>query len=130
MTVLTGNAPVPIGPYSQARQHADLLFISGQLPIDPATNKIPLTSDEQMHQVLRNLKAITEAAGATMQDVIKTTILVTDLAHFQQLNEIYSTYFASPYPARTTYQVAALPMNAHVEIEAIVSLPVVSYSLC
>ena len=122
MEISTPNAPAAVGPYSQARRHGDFLFISGQLPIDPASGKMPAEAEDQMRQVLANIQAIVTAAGATMSDVVKTTVLVTDLSKFKQLNEIYAGAFSKPCPARATYQVAALPMGAQVEIEAIAAI--------
>lgn len=119
MEISTPNAPAAVGPYSQARRHGDLLFISGQLPIEPVSGKMPADAEDQMRQVLANIQAIVTAAGATMADVLKTTVLVTDLSRFKQLNEIYAGAFPKPCPARATYQVAALPMGAQVEIEAV-----------
>jgi 2-iminobutanoate/2-iminopropanoate deaminase len=122
MEISTPNAPAAIGPYSQARRHGDLLFISGQLPIDPTTGTLPANAEQQMRQMLANIKAIVTAAGADMSAVLKTTVLVTDLSSFKRLNEIYAEAFSAPYPARATFQVAALPMGAQVEIEAVVAL--------
>lgn len=119
MEISTSNAPAAVGPYSQARRHGDFLFISGQLPIEPASGSMPAEPEAQMRQVLANIQAIVAAAGASMADIIKTTVLVTDLSKFKQLNEIYATAFTKPFPARATYQVAALPMGAQVEIEAV-----------
>ncbi len=111
------------GPYSQARVHGGLLFVSGQLPIDPSTGKI--SSDdpaEQIKQCLTNIQAIAEAAGTSMTHCLKTTVLVTDLSRFAEMNVAYGQMFAAPYPARATYQVAALPLNAQVEVEAVIAI--------
>ncbi len=115
----TVNAPAAIGPYSQGIASGDLAFISGQLPIDPATGNFAGEDIEsQTRQSLENLKAILEENGMTMADVTKTTVLLADIAEFAAMNAIYGEYFAEPYPARAAFQVAALPKNARVEIEA------------
>ena len=111
--VSTQNAPAAIGPYSQATVHGSTLYISGQLPINPATGEL-VTGDisAQTHQVMQNLAAIVAAAGSSMENVLKATILLTDLAHFTAVNEAYATYFPSDPPARICYQVVALPKGA------------------
>lgn len=119
--VSTDMAPAAVGPYSQARKHGDLLFISGQLPITK-DGTIPEDAVDQMRQALLNIAAIAEAAGTTINDALKTTVLVTDLSRWAELNAEYARHFAAPYPARATYQVAALPMGAKVEIEAVIAL--------
>jgi 2-iminobutanoate/2-iminopropanoate deaminase len=120
--ITTKDAPAAIGPYSQARKFEDLLFVSGQLPIDPATGQMSGDAVDQMRQALNNVSALAEAAGASLKATIKTTVLVTDLSRWSELNAEYARHFAEPYPARATYQVAALPLGAQVEIEAIISL--------
>ncbi|MHA6691415.1 Rid family detoxifying hydrolase [Devosia sp. A449] len=123
MTVIaTDLAPAAVGPYSQARRHGDLLFVSGQLPLDPATGTMPDDAVAQMAQSLRNIAAIAEAAGSSLANTIKTTVLVTDLSRWGELNAEYARHFQEPYPARATYQVSALPMGAKVEIEAVIAL--------
>lgn len=115
----TVNAPAAIGPYSQGIAAGELAFISGQLPIDPATGNFAGEDIEsQTRQSLENLKAILEENGMTMGDVTKTTVLLADIAEFAAMNAIYGEYFAEPYPARAAFQVAALPKNARVEVEA------------
>ena len=118
--IYTAAAPSAIGPYSHgisAREHA---FLSGQLPIDPATGAFPGEDiAAQTRQSLLNLKAIIEANGMTMADVVKTTVLLADINEFGAMNEVYGEFFAEPYPARAAFQVAALPKNARVEIEAV-----------
>ena len=111
-----------IGPYSLAIANGDLLFISGQIPLDSATGKL-VEGDvsAQAKQSLENLKSILEAAGLTFGHVVKTTIFLTDMADFAAVNEVYKAYVAEPYPARSTIAVAALPMAAKVEIEMIAS---------
>ena len=116
----TPNAPAAIGPYSQGIAADQLAFISGQLPIDPATGSFPgedITS--QTRQSLQNLKAILEANGMTMADVVKTTVLLADIGEFGAMNQVYGEFFSEPYPARAAFQVAALPKNARAEIEAV-----------
>ena len=122
-TVNTTQAPAAIGPYSQATVHNETLYISGQLPIDPANGEL-VTGDitTQTHQAMKNLSAIIEAAGSKMENVLKTTILLTDLGHFAQVNEAYAAYFSCEPPARICYQVSALPKGAQVEIDAICAL--------
>ncbi len=119
----TPKAPSPIGPYSQAAVAGDLLFASGQLPLDPATGKM-VEGDIQAraHQVFKNVQAIVEAGGATLDDAVKTTVFLTDMADFKAVNEVYAQYFTAPFPARSAVQVAALPLGADVEMEAVVKL--------
>ena len=116
----TSNAPAAIGPYSQAVAAGNTLYISGQLPIDPATGEFAGADiASQTRQSLTNMKAILEANGMTMADVVKTTVLLADIAEFAAMNAVYAEFFAQPYPARAAYQVANLPKGAKVEIEAI-----------
>ncbi len=116
----TDKAPKAIGPYSQAVLSENLLFTSGQLPIDPAAGKIVEGSiEERTHMVLKNLQAIAEEAGTSLDKVVKTTVFLTDMNDFQTVNKVYAEYFKEPFPARSAYQVAALPLGANVEIEAI-----------
>jgi 2-iminobutanoate/2-iminopropanoate deaminase len=120
--IITPHAPGAIGPYSQAIQvdSAQMVFCSGQIPLDPATGKlVEGDAARQTEQVMENLKAVLTAAGRVLNDVVKTTIYLTDLADFTKVNEVYGKFFAAPYPARATVQVAALPRGAKVEIEAI-----------
>ncbi len=118
--VHTPNAPAAIGPYSQAVAAGNTLYISGQLPIDPATGEFAGADIvTQTRQSLTNMKAILEANGMTMADVVKTTVLLADIAEFAAMNAVYAEFFSAPYPARAAYQVAALPKAARVEIEAI-----------
>jgi 2-iminobutanoate/2-iminopropanoate deaminase len=119
----TANAPRAIGPYSQAIRSGELLFVSGQIPLDPATAELVGGGIEaQTRRVLDNLGAILESAGGSFADVVKTTIYLVDLGEFAAVNAVYATYFAAPAPARATVQVAALPKGAHIEIEAIARL--------
>lgn len=120
--VATKNAPEAIGPYSQAVKigASELLFCSGQIPLDPATGEITgVSAAEQTQRVMDNLKAVIEAAGYTMADVVKTTIYLTDLKTLQEVNKVYEAFFFGAFPARATIQVAALPRGALVEIDAI-----------
>lgn len=121
--VQTSNAPAAVGPYSQAIVSGNLLFVSGQIPLVPGTSDFAGDDIEsQTRQSLDNLKAIVEAAGGSMSGVVKTTVLLADLADFAVVNSIYATYFSEPYPARACFQVAALPKGAKIEIEAVVEL--------
>jgi 2-iminobutanoate/2-iminopropanoate deaminase len=119
-TISTNNAPAAIGPYAQAIASGDLVFISGQLPISPATGKL-VEGDitERTHQIASNLKAIAQEAGLTLDNIVKTTIFLTDLSEFQAMNTAYSEHFSTEPPARSTVQVAALPLGSNIEIEAI-----------
>lgn len=116
----TQNAPAAIGPYSQAIQAGGTIYVSGQLPINPATGEFAGTDIRaQARQSLENIKAILAAAGADMAHVVKTTVLLQDMADFAAMNEVYAEYFSEPYPARAAFQVAKLPKDALVEIEAV-----------
>jgi 2-iminobutanoate/2-iminopropanoate deaminase len=120
--IFTNDAPEPIGPYSQAVETGNLLYISGQIPIDPKTNTIITGSiAEETGQVMENIVAILKAAGYSPADIIKTTIFLSDMTHFVQVNEIYGSYFKSDFPARETVAVAGLPKNVNVEISVIAS---------
>ncbi|PTW60551.1 2-iminobutanoate/2-iminopropanoate deaminase [Breoghania corrubedonensis] len=120
LPVDTSNAPGAVGPYSQAIRTGNLLFVSGQLPIDPATGAFaPGGAVEQARQSLKNIAAIAQAAGTDMARCVKTTVLLTDLGVFGAVNEEYATFFQAPFPARACYEVAALPKGALVEIEAV-----------
>lgn len=116
----TKNAPAAIGPYSQAVWAGDLLFCSGQIPIDPATGQVvPGGAADQARQVLANVKAVLAAAGLGMENVVKATVFFKDMNDFQAVNEVYSTSFAAPYPARSGVEVARLPRDVLVEIEVV-----------
>lgn len=118
--VETDKAPQAIGPYSQAIKANGFLFVSGQIPLDPETGQlIAVDAVAQTKQVMENLKAILEAEGLTMADVVKTTIYLSDLADFGRVNETYGSYFDADPPARATVAVAGLPKGAKVEIEAV-----------
>jgi len=116
----TNNAPAPIGPYNQAVRAGDWLFISGQVAIDPATGNLKMdTIQEETTLVMQNLQAILTEAGATFNNVVKTTIFLSDMALFAQVNEVYGSYFTADYPARETVAVKGLPKNVNVEISMI-----------
>ena len=118
--IATDRAPRAIGPYSQAVRAGNLVFASGQIPIDPVTGEfVPGGIAEQTEQVLRNLTAVFEAAGLGMDQVIKTTVFLADMDDFSAMNEVYGRFFAVQPPARATVQAARLPRDARIEIEAI-----------
>jgi len=119
--ISTSNAPAAIGPYSQAVDSgAGLVFLSGQLPIDPATGTFPEGGIQaQTRQSLRNVQAILAAAGLSMANVVKTTVFLADMGDFAAMNEVYATFFAEPFPARSAVAVKALPKGALIEIECI-----------
>ena len=118
--VETASAPLPVGPYSQAIAHGELGFCSGQIPLDPKTGKlIEGEIEAQVERVMDNLRAVLEAAGSGMDRVLRTTIYVTDLSLFARVNRVYGKYFPETPPARATVQVAALPLGALVEIDAV-----------
>ena len=120
--ISTDNAPQAIGPYSQAVKTGNLIFISGQIPLDPKTGDIvDGTIEDQANQVLENVKSICEAAGHGLEDIVKITIFLTDLGNFATVNEVMKKYFKEPYPARATVEISGLPLGVEVEIEAIVS---------
>ncbi len=116
----TDKAPAAIGPYSQAIEVNGMVFTSGQIPLDPATgNVVEGGIKEQTHQALTNAKAIMEAAGLSLANVVKTTVFMADMADFAAMNEVYSTFFTEPYPARSAVAVKALPKGVLVEVECI-----------
>ena len=117
--IASPQAPAALGPYSQAIMFNDTLYLSGQLGGDPATGELGATVEEQTRQALVNLGAVLEEAGLSYADVVKTTVLLADIADFGAMNAIYAEYFTEDKPARVCYQVAALPKNAKVEIDAI-----------
>ena len=122
-TISTESAPRAIGPYSQGIAAAGLLFLSGQVPLDPGTGAlVQKTIQEEVARVLENLKAVLEAAGSGLDRVVKTTVYLTSLKEFEAMNEVYARYFGDNRPARSTVQVAALPRGARVEIDAIATL--------
>ena len=118
--ISTENAPKAVGPYSQGVCANGFLFVSGQIPIDPTTGNFVFGGiREQVEQVLKNARAIVEAAGFKMSQVVKVTIFLTDMNDFAIVNEIYATFFTNPFPARSTFQVSRLPKDALIEIELI-----------
>lgn len=118
--IQTEHAPAAIGPYSQAVQAGGSIYVSGQFPINPATGEFAGADIRaQARQSLENIKAILAAAGTDMAHVVKTTVLLQDMADFAAMNEVYAEYFSEPYPARAAFQVAKLPKDALVEIEAV-----------
>ena len=118
----TDAAPAAIGPYSQAIRAGDTVYLSGQVGLDPATGNLREGTEAQTRQVFANLKAVAEAAGGSLDDIVKLTVLLADLADFAKMNEIMTANFKPPYPARATYQVAGLPRGARVEVEAVLVL--------
>ena len=118
--ISTPNAPAAIGPYSQAIQVGNLIYTSGQIPIDPSTGQfVEGGIKEQTRQSLSNIQAILQEAGSTMASVVKTTVFLADMADFADMNSIYAEFFTEPYPARSAVAVKTLPKNALVEIEVV-----------
>ena len=118
--IATPNAPAAIGPYSQAIEAGNTVYVSGQLPIIPATGAFPSDDiKDQTRASLTNVKAILREAGLDMSNVVKTTVLLADIADFADMNGVYAEFFSEPYPARAAFQVAALPKGAKVEIEVV-----------
>ncbi len=116
---ITDQAPRPVGPYSQVVQCGQFLFLAGQVPLTPEGTMREGDIAVQTRQVLNNLRAVLETAGATMNDVVKTTIFLADLADFETVNKVYAEYFQEPFPARSTVEVSKLPKGARLEIDAI-----------
>lgn len=122
--ISTPKAPAALGPYSQGVASGNLLFVSGQTPIDPATGTLVDSDIEaSTRRVIENIRAILQAAGADLEHVLKTTVFLTDMGNFKRMNAVYAEHFTGTPPARSTIQVSALPMGAQVEIEAIARLP-------
>lgn len=117
--IATNNAPAAIGPYSQAIEAGGFVYCSGQLPIDPATGTMPEGIKAQTRQSLLNAQAILSEAGLSLKDVVKTTVLLSDIQNFGPMNEVYAELFSSPFPARSAFAVRDLPKGALVEIECI-----------
>ena len=120
--IQTSGAPAAIGPYSQAIRAGRTVYLSGQIGLDPVTGNLREGLEAQIRQVIANLKAVAEACGGTLDDIVKMTLLLADMADFATVNDILAKTFTPPYPARATYQVAALPRAARVEIEAVLVL--------
>ncbi|HET7662187.1 MAG TPA: RidA family protein [Rhodanobacteraceae bacterium] len=120
--ITTDQAPAAIGPYSQAVRSGDTVYFSGQIPLDPASgNMIEGDIEAQARRVFDNLKAVCQAAGGDLSDIVRVGIYVTDLGHFATVNAVMAEYFARPYPARSTIEVSALPKGALVEVDAIMA---------
>jgi 2-iminobutanoate/2-iminopropanoate deaminase len=118
--ITTEKAPKAIGPYSQAVEINDTLYTSGQIPLDPLTNQVVEGGiTEQTHQVLKNLSTVLSSAGYNFSDIVKTTCMLSDMTNFAAFNEVYAQYFSYNFPARSTFQAAALPRNVLVEIECV-----------
>ena len=122
-TIATSSAPTAVGPYSQADAAGPFVFVSGQLPVDPATGAIPDGAAAQAERAFANVLAILAAAGLGPESVVKTTVFLADLADFAAVNEVYARVFPAPFPARSCVQVAALPRGARLEVEAIAVRP-------
>jgi len=121
--VKTPSAPSAIGPYSQAVRHGETVFLSGQIALDPGTMKVvPGGISEQAHRVFMNLRAVCEAAGGSLDGIVKLTIYMTNLGDFSTVNQIMAEYFSEPYPARATVEVSALPLGVEVEMDAVLGL--------
>ena len=120
--IVTPNAPAAIGPYSQGIAAGQTVYVSGQLPIDPATGLIPEGIAAQTAQSLKNIQAILAQQEMTLANVVKTTVFLSDMANFAAMNEVYATFFSEPYPARSAVAVKTLPKNALVEVEVVAAL--------
>lgn len=119
-SIHSDKAPAAVGPYSQGIVANSFLYTSGQLPIDPETGSIPEGDIEvRAHQVFKNLAAIAEKAGITLDNAVKTTVFLANISDFQAVNAVYQEYFSEPFPARSAFQVAALPLGADIEVEAV-----------
>jgi reactive intermediate/imine deaminase len=119
----TDQAPAALGPYSQAVRHGDLVFLSGQVGLDPASGKLVTGGiEEQARQVFRNLRAVCQAAGGDLDGIVKLTIYLVDLGNFSLVNAVMAENFAEPYPARATIEISALPAGAEVEVEAVLGI--------
>ena len=117
--IASPKAPAAVGPYSQAIELNGALFISGQLPVDPVSGEMPESIEDQTRRSLDNLGYILEEAGLSFDDVVKTPVLLDDIANFGAMNAVYAEHFTAPFPARVCYQVAALPLGVKVEIDAV-----------
>ena len=121
-TIQSPDAPAAIGPYSQAIRVGSIVYLSGQIGLDPRTGQLVEGLEAQAHQVFKNLRAVAAAAGGTLDDIVRVSLLMMDLGGFAKVNEIMASYFQQPYPARATYQVAGLPRGARIEVEGILEL--------
>lgn len=120
--IKTNKAPAAIGPYSQAIAVGDMVFTSGQIPVNPETGEIPEGVKAQAEQVFSNLKNLLEEAGTSLANVIKTTVFIKNMEDFQAINEIYASYFTAPFPARSCVEVARLPKDVLLEVEAVAKI--------
>lgn len=120
--IVSEKAPGAIGPYSQAVKFENLIFVSGQIPVNPESGEISKDIKEQAAQSMANIKNILEEAGASLDDIVKTTIFVKDLSNFETVNEVYKSFFSNTYPARSCVEVSKLPKDAGIEIEAIAAI--------
>jgi len=121
--IKTGKAPAAIGPYSQAVRHGDTVYLAGQIPLDPETMElVPGDISAQAHRVFMNLRAVCEAAGSGLGGIVKLNVYLTDLGNFATVNQVMAEYFSEPYPARAAVGVAALPLGAEIEMEAVLGL--------
>ncbi|MEO6145529.1 MAG: RidA family protein [Sulfuriferula sp.] len=120
--IRTDAAPAAIGTYSQAVKTGNTVYLSGQIGLDPATMQMAVSTEAQIHRVFQNLKAVAEAAGGSLADVVKLNVFLTDLSHFSKVNQIMAEYFNEPYPARAAVGVAALPRDADVEADGVMVL--------
>ena len=120
--IVTKNAPMAIGPYSQAIKTNNTVFTSGQIPVNPQTGEIPDGAQAQAHQVFENLKNLLEASGTGMDKVVKTTVFIQNMEDFSVINKIYEEYFSKPYPARSCVEVSKLPKGVLIEVEAIAQI--------
>ncbi len=120
--IKTNNAPLAIGPYSQAIVTNNMVFTSGQIPVNPLTGEISDKIDEQAHQVFINLKNLLESSGTSIDKVVKTTVFIKEMKDFAIINKIYETYFTEPYPVRSCVEVSKLPKDVLIEVEAIAEI--------
>ena len=120
--IITEKAPAAIGPYSQSVVVGNMVFTSGQIPVNPKTGEISTDVEEQAHQVFANIKGLLEDAGTSMDKVVKTTVFIKNMEHFAKINAIYETYFSKPYPARSRVEVARLPKDVLIEVEVIAEI--------
>lgn len=127
--ITSKHAPAALGPYSQAIRAGDTVYLSGQLGLDPESGALVDGIEAQTHQIFKNLRAVAQAADGELDDIVKLTLLLVDLDDFAKVNDVMASYFEPPYPARATYQVAALPRGARIEIEGIMELTPLSKAI-